>query len=383
MYFVALRMITGDRLKYMSLVFGLAFAALLITQQSSIFTGYSTRMGAWLHDTNVADLWVMNDQVEFVEDIKPMLDNTLNRVRSIAGVQWAVPLYKNYLKCRLPDGTQIQVRIIGVDDTSLIGAPAEFVEGKLEDLRSDRAVIMNAKQATDILRLKRTPGNPPLKVGDFVSFNDHEARIVGSFKASPEFFWEPVFYTTYARAITMAPQERKSLTYILVKVKPGLDVQRVAQDIHNIVGVNAIASADFETISRDYLFDKTGILVNFGMTILLGFIIGVLVAGQTLYAFMVEHTKYFATIKAMGATNSTIIRMVIVQVMVVGFLGYGIGLGGACITGVAFASTGLAFKMVWQIPVLGAGAILFCCLVSACIGLQRVLRLEPGIVFKG
>src|SRR2546421_12718427 len=57
MNFVALKMLVGDRLKYIALVAGVAFAALLITQQASIFTGYMLQIGAWIRDTGSGDPW--------------------------------------------------------------------------------------------------------------------------------------------------------------------------------------------------------------------------------------------------------------------------------------------------------------------------------------
>src|SRR4051812_161081 len=77
MYMIALKMLVGDRLKYLALVAGVAFAALLITQQAAIFMGYTLQIGAWIRDTRVADLWVMDDQVEFDNDFKQMPDTAL------------------------------------------------------------------------------------------------------------------------------------------------------------------------------------------------------------------------------------------------------------------------------------------------------------------
>lgn len=386
MSFVALKMLMGDRLKYLSLIAGLAFAALLVTQQSSIFAGYALRTGAWIRDTNVADLWVMDPQVEFTESNKPMLDTALTRVRGVEGVEWAVPVYKGHLKTRLPDGTLITARLIGLDDATLAGGPPLMVEGNLSDLRRDRAVIINVKDASDSLLLKSgTDGNGarPLRVGDSISMNDHEAVVVGTYRATTEFFWEPVIYTTYSRALTMAPRERKLLSYLLVKVRGDVTVEEVAWRIQSATGLKALTSAQFEAETMDYVLKKTGILVNFGITIALGFVIGVLAAGQTLFTFILENLKNFAAIKAMGATNITLVRMVVLQVLAAGVVGYGVGLGGAVLTGTLFSRGGLAFQMPWQIPVFGAIAILGCCMLAALISLRRVLSLEPAIVFKG
>jgi putative ABC transport system permease protein len=381
MNLIALKMLIGDRLKYVSLVAGIAFAALLVTQQASIFTGYARQMGAWIRDTNVADLWVMDEQVEFVDDFKPIAEQKLHRIRSVDGVQWAVPMYKNYLRTRLPDGTEVQTRIVGLDDATLTGAPAEIVEGRVEDLRRDRAVMINIDHASTTLALKRD-GNKPLKIGDRISINDNEAIIVGFYRATREFFWDPVIYTTYTKALSWAPRERKQLGFILVKAKENQDFSQLAARIRAQTGLVAYTGAEFDSKTMNDLLARTGILVNFGITIALGFVIGVLVAGQTFFNFVLDNVRHFAALKAMGLRNLAIIRMVLLQLLTVGLIGYGIGLGGAVITGIVFSRGGLAFDMPWQIPVLGAVAILGCCMGAGLISLLRVMRMEPGIVFK-
>ncbi|MEA2736455.1 MAG: putative transport system permease protein [Humisphaera sp.] len=380
MNLIALKMLVGDRLKYISLVAGIAFAALLVTQQSSIFTGFARQMSAWIRDTNVADLWVMDEQVEFVDDFKPMAETKLQRIRSVDGVQWAVPLYKNYLRTRLPDGTAVQTRIVGLDDATLTGAP-EIVEGRVEDLRRDRAVMINIRHASTLLALKRD-GNKPLKIGDRISINDNEAIVVGFYRATREFFWDPVIYTTYTKALNWAPRERKQLGFILVKAQENQDLTQLAERIKSQTGLVGYTGDQFANKTMTDLLSRTGILINFGITIALGFVIGVLVAGQTFFNFVLDNLRHFAALKAMGLRNLAIIRMVLLQLLTVGLIGYGIGLGGAVITGAIFSRVGLAFEMPWQIPVLGAVAILGCCLGAGIISLVRVMRMEPGIVFR-
>lgn len=381
MTWIALKMLVGDRLKYIALVAGVAFAALLITQQASIFTGYSMRTGSWVRDLQWADLWVMDPQVRFADDIKPMSDTALTRVRGIEGVETAVPLYKGYIKCRLPDGTLIQSRVVGLDDATLAGGPPEVVGQSLDVLRQDRAVLVNQADLADKLRLT-LHAQRGLNVGDRLSLNDHEAIVVGTYRATPEFFWEPVIYTTYSRALSMAPPERKQTQYVLVKLTPGVDAATVAARIRQTTGLDARTPGDFQWDAATYIIDKTGILVNFGMTIGLGFVIGLLVAGQTFYTFVLDNLRHFGALKAMGAGNAAVLRMLVIQVCVVGLVGYGIGLGFASLSGIAFSAGGLAFNMTWHIPTVGAIAVVGCCMIAGLFGMWKVLRLEPAVVFK-
>jgi putative ABC transport system permease protein len=381
MNLIALKMLTGDRLKYISLVAGLAFAAFLIVQQASIFTGFSLQMGAWIRDTSAADLWVMDDQVNFVDDFKPILEDRLQRVRGIDGVQSAVPMYKAYLPVQLPDGTTVQCRVVGLDDETLIGGPPTMVQGKLIDLRQDRGIFINIDQAGTTLRAARSD-NRPLKIGDRVAINDNEAIVVGTYRATHEFFWDPVLYTTYSRALEWAPRTRKLLSFVLVKAKPDTDVAQLAARIKRTTGLACYTNAEFDRKTTIDLLGRTGILINFGITIALGFLIGVLISGQTFYVFVLDNLKFFGALKAMGTSNLSIVRMVFLQTLVAGLIAYGIGLGGACISGALLSKIGLAFQMPWQVPVGSIVAILFCCLTAAGLSLIRVLRLEPAVVFR-
>ncbi|MFO0960438.1 MAG: hypothetical protein U0800_23880 [Isosphaeraceae bacterium] len=101
MSWIALKMLVGDRAKFFGIVLGLTFAALLINQQGSIFCGLMCRTAGQVYDIRGADLWVMDANVRYVDDVKPMIENNLYRVRSVDGVAWAVPLYKGNARAKL------------------------------------------------------------------------------------------------------------------------------------------------------------------------------------------------------------------------------------------------------------------------------------------
>src|SRR6185295_9311434 len=99
--------------------------------------------------------------------------------------------------------------------------------------------------------------------------------------------------------------------------REGVDPAEVARRINAATGLKAHTNRAFERISTEFMLRTTGILVNFGMAIGLGFVIGVLIAGQTLYSFTLDNLRHFGALKAMGATNLTLVRMVCVQVLAV------------------------------------------------------------------
>jgi putative ABC transport system permease protein len=149
-------MLTGDRAKYIGIVMGLTFASLLINAAGGdLFGGLMSRTYAQITDTSIADIWVSDPEVEFVEDMKRMLDRELYRVRGVDGVQWAVPIFKGYFNTRIPGGKTQVASVIGIDDVTLIGGPPEMVEGNLEDLRQRDAVIVDVVEGAG--KLARRP----------------------------------------------------------------------------------------------------------------------------------------------------------------------------------------------------------------------------------
>jgi putative ABC transport system permease protein len=77
-----------------------------------------------------------------------------------------------------------------------------------------------------------------------------------------------------------------------------------------------------------------------------------------------------------------IIGMILLQALVVGLLGYGIGVGLAALFGWSVGGSELAFFTPWQLLPITGCAIVLICVLSSLLSVQRVIRLEPAIVFR-
>lgn len=386
MSFVALKMLIGDRAKYIGIIMGITFASLLITQQSAIFVGLMTRTYGTITDLGQADIWVVDPKAQYVDDVKPMQDTQLLRVRGIDGVAWAVPMYRGMLKARLADGNFQTVYVIGLDDSTLMGGPPRMLEGRLADLRRADGVIVETVGAHDKLaKPPRVPGGPrePLHIGDTLEINDHRAIVVGFSQNTRTFQSQPIIYTTYSRAMSFAPPERRMLGFILVKAKPGEDLHTLTARIERQTGLAAYTSDEFADVTINYFMKYTGIPINIGIAVLLGFIVGTAIAGQTFYNFTLDNIRQFGALKAMGTQNSTLLRMILLQSVLVGLIGYGLGVGIASFIGYSAANTELSFRMPWQLLFISLGAVSLICVLAAFLSIWKVMRLEPAIVFKG
>jgi putative ABC transport system permease protein len=300
-------------------------------------------------------------------------------------VEWAVPLYKGLLKARLEDGNFQIVNLLGLDDATLIGGPPVMIEGSLQDLRRQDAIIVNDVGAkTRLAKKPKEPGGKvvPLKVGEVVEINDRRAVVVGICQVKRTFQSQPVIYTTYSRATTFAPKERKLLSFVLVKAADGTDQNVLTERIRSTTGLAAYTAREFKDLTFNYYMKSTGIPINFGIAVMLGFLVGTAIAGQTFYNFTLENLRYFGTLKAMGTMNGVLLRMILLQALVVGGIGFGLGVGGAALFGYLMKGTELSFRLIPEILLLSGAAIFIIIIFSAVISIHKVMKLEPAIVFK-
>jgi putative ABC transport system permease protein len=380
MNWLAWKMLTGDRTKYFGIVFGVAFGTLLIAQQASIFVGLMRRTSSQIIDITSADIWVMDQRQRNVDDIRPMPESRLHRVRGVAGVDWAVRLSKSMVRVRTLSGDFTQGILVGLDDASFTGAPREMLQGDHLDLRRPDSIILDYDGYRQLF-----PGEP-MTVGRVLDMNDRRAVVVGICRVTPPFQTFPVIYTRYSQAVQFMPRERNTLSFILARAGRGQDLQVLGKRISQQTGLKAMTWDEFFWLNIGYYIDNTGIPVNFGITVMLGFIVGGAIAGQTFYLFTLENLKQFGSLKAMGVTNLRLIGMILFQATIVGVMGYGIGLGASAGFFELMESSGQAdlrgMWVPWQVATIAAVAVGLIVMISSLLSLHRVLVLEPAVVFK-
>jgi len=381
MNFVALRMLTHDRAKYLGLIFAIAFSTFLLENQTSIFASIMKRTSHLILDVTDADVWVMDQKTQYIDEVKTLTDNDLYRVRGVPGVQWAVRLFKGQPRAKAPDGTFRVVIMMGLDDASLVGAPShdKMILGSVEDLRQPESAIIDRAGYYFLF-----PGEP-LTLGQTLELNDSRVRIVGIAEASAPFLTAPIMFSRYSQAVKFVGRERNQLSFVLVKRHPGVSVSELCARIEEQTGLRAVTGAGFAWQTVLYYIKNTGIPINFGITIGIALIVGAVVAGQTFYIFTIENLKQFAALKAIGVTNKRIVGMILLQALSVVAIGYAIGSGMAAaffaITLQNIPTRGIV--LLWQNMIGVGGAILVAVFLASLLSLRRVLVLEPAVVFRG
>lgn len=378
MLWIAIRMLTGDRQKFYGLLFGIAFSTLLITQQLTIFVNLIERGASGVFNAPDAQLWVM-DPVSRTTDVKYEMPSTaLDEVRSVEGVEWAVPHLRATASVRSSTGDLEGVAIIGVDDATLIGLPKNMIEGSKGVLSRPDTVIIDDVGITNMFEDGQDP------IGQRLELNDQRAVIRGVADSIPSFTSQVVLYTKYSQALNYVPGTRNRLSFVLAGVSDGANVNEVAARIEEQTGLKAETRDEFADAGVNFIIENTGIPTNFGITVVLGFIVGVAIVGLTFSLFIRDNIKQFGALKAIGVTNWKIVKMVAAQAALVGSVGYALGVVGTVLFIYAFSGvpTFKGFYIPWQIPLLSVVAVVVILAMTGWFGLRSVLRTEPAAVFR-
>lgn len=371
---IAYKLLVNDKGKFAALIVGITFAVFLMIMMTSMFSGILRRSAATV--TNVgATIWVMDPAVNNVLSSIPLPDYVLDAVRSIAGVNYAVPLYSGAALVKLHDGTYQAASVIGLDDSSLFGRPL-LERGRIEDIYAENGFIV--VHDAEFRKL----GNPT--IGSDFELNDHRVVVVGIAKvATSGLFGIPTLYTTYNRAIQYIPSSRFTISYILIEPKDPGATPNIQAQVKRL-GYDALTKEQFiQRISRFYMY-QTGLGTNVLLMAVISFVVGLSISGQTFYTFILENLERFGALKAIGAKSSQLVAMILLQATFAALTGYGLGIGLATsliyiaqlrlpsyAAMTTYGNIGLAFVMVLIIAA-----------VSSYIGIRKVLRIEPFDIFR-
>ena len=377
---LAIKMLIGNKASCLGVIFGVFLATLLISQQSAIFLGLVSRSYRLIEERPEPNIWIIDPATESDLQIRGMPKGYLNVVRSIPGIDWAYPI--NIID--IPMSTQTGIfqicQLYGIDDASLMGAPTKMLEGKILDLHRDNAVIIDAYSANEILGKTAPDGKKtPLKIGDSIEINNHRAVVVGICKVTQGFYPQPIIFTTMSQFSKFTFKD--DIDFIMAKTSPKANVDQVLNRIDSFSTLQGLTSDQMEWRMAKY-FLKTGLLINFGLSVALGIIIGFAIAGLIFYIMTLQNLKYYALIKAIGGNQTMISNMIAVQAGIVGIIGFLLGTGATLLWGFAINGTSLAFLFPWQLLVFTGLIVTIICLFTAGLSINRVIKADPIVLMS-
>lgn len=377
---IALKMLIGNKASCLGVIFGIFLATLLIAQQSAIFLGLVSRSYRMVTDVPAPNLWVVDPSTETDDKARGMPEEYVNIVRSLPNIEWASPIAVAYTNMITSTGTFHIAHLYGIDDGTLVGAPQVILEGNIKDLRRQGAIIVDDVSAKGILAQTLSDGTTiPLKVGDTVEINQHHAVVVGICRVTQSFYPQPIVFTSMSQFKFFTSLKKNQISFIAAKIKPGSDINKIIHNIDSHYMLNGLTTKELEwRMAKSFL--KTGILINFGLSVALAIIIGFSIAGQIFYIMTLHNLSYYALMKALGGNEKLIYQMISVQTALVSVVGFLLGIGATLIWGSLVKNTTLAFLFPWQLLLFTGFIVLIIALFTAGLSINKVMKTDPKIL---
>lgn len=371
---LAQRNLFHDKVRLMVTLTGIVFSVVLIVVQLGLFIGFTTATSN-LIDHSGADLWITSKNVPYVEQGVAFSERKLNQVRAVEGVADAQKIITRWTQWKRHDGGQESVQIVGINVDDRLERPWNVVEGRVEDLKSPDAVILDElyKQKLGVTR-----------VGEVFEIGGYRARVVGFTHGIRSFTTSPYVFTTFKNAQNYAGLREGQTMFILVKLTPEADLPQVRRELlDRVTDVDVFTTQQFSRMTTFYWMFTTGAGVAVLIAAALGLVVGFVVVAQTIYATTVDHIREFGTLKAMGAPNSYVYKVIMKQAALSAVIGYVLGVIVSLFVVHASQKGGAAILMPAPMAVGMFFLTLTMCVGAALVSINKVTRIDPAMVFRG
>jgi putative ABC transport system permease protein len=371
---LARKILLYDKLRFLITVCGVGFSVALVLVQTGLFLGLLDNASTTINHM-AADIWVAAKNTPNIDFARPFSDTYVNRIRSIEGVAKADNLVVWFIRMALPNGAQEGVEIYAMERFYDWGVPWDVAEGNLVDLRRGRFVMLDDSATKRCGRFA---------VGEHREFIGNRMKIIGRSRGALSFTTTPVVFMDLRRVQALTPELEGQTTYVVVRLAPGADRERVIEEIRRRVPYTDVHTKEqWAATSRDYWITSTGLGMNLVMTIFLGCLVAVVIVAQTLYTSTMEHLKEFGTLKAIGAGNGHIYGILARQATMAALVGFAIGAAMTLTIKPTMAKVDLKLILLPELWAFTfAGTLLFC-LAAAMISFRKVAKLDPAMVFRG
>jgi len=373
MWTLARKILLHDRVKFIVAAAGVSISVLLVLVQIGLYLGFMGNAST-LIDHASADIWVTasgNEQFDFAA---PMDERLYYRVAAVPGVGRAERMLLSFGQFKLPAGGTQGVQVVGIEKDARLLRPWNLRQGSLERMNDVDGIVVDE---TEFAKLQIKSIDVRREISGV------RAHVVGLTKGIRSFTTSPFVFSNIESARAFARLGDSHLTYVLVEVAPGHSVTEVRDAIRALPNLDAYTKEQMSARTRSYWSKRTGVGVGFFTTAIMGIIVGLVVVGQILYNGTLEHIKEYGTLKAMGAENGAIIRVIMYQALI--SAGVGFVFGGLLALGARAGMAGLNLTVSLTPTLLVGTAILtaMMCSLAALLSVLKVLRLDPAMVFKG
>ncbi|MFC5269172.1 ABC transporter permease [Adhaeribacter terreus] len=368
----ALRFMIYDKAKIIGALLGVVISTFLIGQQSGIFIFLTNAMSS-LVDNTPTGLWLVDDRTTNVNALGQIDVRIGRQAESIPGVAKAYPYVVSGGSAKFKNGKSYGVLLIGSEAPTFKGGPWNLINGSENDLLRENAVSVEFFD-------KASLGD--IEFGDNFEINGKRVQVEAQTKGARGFGSAYVF-TTIERARALGNVPLTKVNAFLIDLQPGANPDSVRNALNrHLYGVRAWLPEDFSKATVKTVLSSSGIAISTGSLIAFAIVSGLVIIGLTLYSAAVDRIKDYATMKAIGASNGYIRKLILTQAFLIATVGYLIG--SILLEGFRYgiSNAGAIFNFS---PLIRFGFLLITLVISiggAFFAIRRITKAEPASVFR-
>lgn len=367
-FVLARRNLAGNRVRFLVSVGGVALALSLTLALDAIYAGVANQLTTYI-DRSGADVWVAQAGVRNLHMVASSLpDSITDEVRAVPGVASVTPILEATDTIAAGDERAVAY-VIGLPADAPMGGPWDVVEG------SDR---VGPGQAIVDREFARKAG---VTVGDRVTVLGSEATVVGLSEGTASLV-NSVAFVSFDDFRTMrggAPV----VSFVLVKVVAGASADTIAADIGRAVpGVTVQTRPEFSSQERRLVMDMSADVISIMNVV--GFVVALAVVALTVYVATLARRREYGVLKALGARNQALYRVVLAQAVLSIAVGFLVALGFTGLLAWAVPRTGLDLELSISVASL-AKVGLFAAIIAglaAILPIRQVAGVDPAVVFR-
>lgn len=370
---LAYRNLFHDRLSFAVTIVGIVFSVVLVAVQTGIYLGSEKKISAIL-DAAPADLWIVPLGTKSYDDPSLLSGRERHMALSTPGVANAEDMVVSFAKWRKPEGGQTTVLLVGSETISDKPLPWNVENGSREALSAPDTVAIDQSYFPD-LGIKA--------VNTHAEINGVDIEVVATTRRIRSFTTLPFVFTSIENARRLSGAEQNQATYERVLLAEGADPDKVkAEILARLPDVEVLTQHEFTKRSQSYWLFQTGAGAALIAGAVLGLIVGIVIVAQTLYSSTKDHINEFATLRALGAGAGYIVKVILMQAVLSGLIGFGLGFLLALGVIEAAKDTKLTVIMTPELAATLFAVTIGMCVFAAISAIIKVIRIDPAVVFS-
>ena len=190
-------------------------------------------------------------------------------------------------------------------------------------------------------------------------------------------------FAEYDLARQLLKIDRDRTNYILVGVEPGADPNVVRARLQaQFPEMKVMTRQEFSRSAVRYVLIRTPIGITFGTSTVFGLVVGFVIVALTMFSGVIDNIREFGTLKAIGATNWDLAKLLLAQAIAYALVGSLLGLSAVTSIANAIRSPKLGILIGPELALGTTALMILLCILASSFALLRLRKLEPAMVFR-